>query len=297
MKHSIIILFISILASCNAPTITEIDYGSNQQVGKYMDIDDIRIYYEIYGEGIPLLLFHGNGGSIQNFEFQIPELSKHFKVIAVDSRAQGRSTDSNKEITYDLMASDMNELINKLNLDSVSIFGWSDGGNIGLELAYAHPEKIKKLVTLGANYTHINYIAEEDSVNLAPNDPMIVKIKAIRQKRATKASVRLTPIPTKSPETQKKLNDLMENYPNFTEEQLTQIKIPTMVVVGDHDLINLDHAVKLSRSLPHSELFVVPGATHVVLWEQPELINSEIIKFIKAPFRDFDRYYIYKIPK
>jgi pimeloyl-ACP methyl ester carboxylesterase len=100
---------------------------------------------------------------MESFGFQIPELSKYFQVIAVDSRGQGRSTDSDKEITYALMASDMNELIDKLKLVGVYILGWSDGGNIGLELAYAHPEKVKKLIAFGANYSHENFLAPYDS--------------------------------------------------------------------------------------------------------------------------------------
>lgn len=297
MKSPIVILFVLIFVSCNTPTKKTIDYGSNQLVGKSVDINGIKIYYETYGKGEPLLLLHGNGGSLQHFEFQIPELSKHFKVIAVDSRAQGRSTDSDKEITYALMASDMNELIDQLKLDSVYIVGWSDGGNIGLELAFAHPDKVKKLITFGANYTHENYASEEDSVNLDPNDPLISLIKDMRQRRANNASIKLSPLPVRTPEIKKKLADLMEKYPNFTEDQLKQIKIPTMVSVGDHDLINLDHALKLFRSLPHSELFIVPGASHAVLWEQPELINSEIIKFLNTSYRDMDQYYFFKIPR
>ena len=139
MKNVLIILLVSILVSCNSSTKNQINYGSNPLAGKYVDVNDIKVYYEIYGEGEPLLLLHGNSGSIKAGESQIPELSKHFKVIAVDSRAQGKSTDSDKEITYALMASDMNELINKLKLGSVYIVGWSDGGNIGLELSFAHP--------------------------------------------------------------------------------------------------------------------------------------------------------------
>jgi pimeloyl-ACP methyl ester carboxylesterase len=297
MKNPIVILFVLIFVSCNTPTKEPIDYGSNELVGKSVDINGIKIYYETYGEGEPLLLLHGNGGSLQHFEFQIPELSKHFKVIAVDSRAQGRSTDSDTEITYALMASDMSELIDQLKLGSVYIVGWSDGGNIGLELAFAHPDKVKKLITFGANYTHENYASDEDSVNLDPNDPLISLIKDMRQRRASNASKRLSPVPVRSPETAKKLADLMEKYPNFTEEQLKQINVPTMVAVGDHDLINLDHAIKLFRSLPQSELLVVPGATHAVLWEQSELINSEISKFLNATYRDIDQYYFFKIPK
>ncbi len=141
MKKFIFLLFALFLVSSNNQIKSQIEYGSNSSGGKYININDIIVYYEVYGEGELLLLLHGNSGSIENFIYQIPELSKHFKVIAIDSRAQGRTSDSDKEITYALMASDMSELIDKLNLGKVNIVGWSDGGNIGLELAFASSRK------------------------------------------------------------------------------------------------------------------------------------------------------------
>jgi len=284
MKTKILIPAIFFAVSCTHSTKKQVDYGSNDKAGKYIEVNDIKVYYETYGEGEPLLLLHGNGGSINNFAYQIPELSKHFKVIAIDSRAQGRSTDSEKEITYSLMASDMSDFIDKLKLESVYIVGWSDGGNIGLELAYAYPEKVKKLITFGANYTYENCGAPSDSVTMDPEDPLFAKVSTMMQKYKTGTE-------EISPEINKKLSDLMEKYPNFTQEQLKQIKIPVLVVSGDHDLIKLDHTVSLFTSLPHSQLFIVPGASHFELIEQPELINSEIIQFLTTPYRDFDRYY------
>ncbi|MGA8034434.1 MAG: alpha/beta hydrolase [Candidatus Acidiferrales bacterium] len=111
----------------------QVEYGANAAAGNYAEVKGIRIYYEIYGKGEPLLLLHGNGGSIAAFSSQIPELSKHFKVIAADSRAQGKSTDANMEITYALMASDRSALIDSLHLGSVFVWdgataetsGWS----------------------------------------------------------------------------------------------------------------------------------------------------------------------------
>ena len=284
MKSVLIILLVSILVSCNSSTKSQINYGSNPLAGKYVDVNDIKVYYEIYGEGEPLLLLHGNSGSIKAGESQIPELSKHFKVIAVDSRAQGKSTDSDKEITYALMASDMNELINKLKLGSVYIVGWSDGGNIGLELSFAHPEKVKKLVTFGANYTYENFMAAPDSVVMDPNDSLIIKTSAFLQ--WYKAGYDRIP-----PEIKKKLTDLTQKYPNFTKEQLKQIKVPVLIVVGDHDLIALDQTIAMFNSLPHSQLFIVPGATHFVPIEKSRLINSEVISFLSTPYRDINGYY------
>jgi len=265
----------------------QIEYGSNKQVGKYIHVNDIKIYYEIYGEGEPLLLLHGNSGSIENFVYQIPELSKHFKVIAIDSRAQGRSSDSDKEITYALMASDMSELIDKLKLGIVNIAGWSDGGNTGLELAFAHPEKVKKLIAFGANYTHENGLAAPDNVVMDAKDPLIVKTSMMIQ-RYKSAIERI------SPNIKKKLADLTEKYPNFTLEQLKIIEIPVLIVAGDHDIINLDQTIALFTNLPKSQLFIVPGASHIAPAEQPELINRVVINFLKTPFRDIDRYYFFK---
>lgn len=284
MKNVIILLLVSLLVSCDTSTKNQVNYGSNPLAGKYVDVNDIKVYYEIYGEGEPVLLLHGNSGSIKTMGSLIPELSEHFKVIAVDSRAQGKSTDSDMEITYALMASDMNELIDKLKLDGVYVVGWSDGGNIGLELAYAHPEKVRKLVAFGANYTYENFMAAPDSIVMDPNDSLIIKTKAFLQ--SYKAGLDSIP-----PEIQKKLSDLTGKYPNFTKEQLSQIKVPVLIVAGDHDVINLEQTITMYRSIPHSQLFIVPGATHFVPVEQSKLINSEVINFLSTPYRDIDGYY------
>lgn len=290
MKTRISFVTILLLLLFTTAAVCQINYGSNALVGKYANVNDIKVYYEVYGAGEPLLLLHGNGGSIQNFVYQIPELSKRFKVIAVDSRAQGKSTDSDQEITYALMASDMSALIDRLNLGSVDVVGWSDGGNIGLELASARPQQVKKLVTFGANYTHENYAAPPDNVTMDANDPRLLKTTPVMEEYK-KGMDKLSPV------VKEKLADLMEKYPNLTVEQLKQIKAPVLVVVGDRDAINLDQTVSLFKSLPHSQLFIVPGASHLVPAEQPGLVNSEVIKFLSTPYRDLDRYYWMKFVK
>lgn len=293
MKHFIAILFAIILVSCNSTKENKIDYGSNKAVGKYVDVNDIKVYYETYGEGEPLLLLHGNGGSIESFIYQIPELSKHFKVIAVDSRAQGRTTDSDQDITYALMASDMAGLIDKLNLGKVNVVGWSDGGNIGLELAYAYPDKVLKVVACGANYSHENCFAAPESVVMDPADPLIQRPLEM-MKRYSTSYTRLSPDTLRIPIIKKKLGVLMEKYPNFTTDQLKTINVPFLVVAGDHDVINLNHTISLFTSLPKSQLFIVPHTSHLALIENPEVVNSEVIRFLKTPYTDIDSYYFFK---
>lgn len=293
MKNLVALFLVLILVSCNSQTKKHVDYGSNPEAGNYVNVNDINVYYEVYGEGEPLLLLHGNGGSIENFTYQIPELSKHFKVIAIDSRAQGRSSDSDQEISYALMASDMSELIDKLNLGKVNVVGGSDGGNVGLELAYAHPDKVLKVITFGANYSNENFFASPENITMDPNDPLIVQTSPMIQRYIT-AAERLSPNKERLPIIKKKLAVLMEKYPNFTLDQLKTINVPFMIVVGDHDLINIDHTISLFKNLPKAHLFVVPGASHLVYAEYPELVNSEITRFFKTPYRDIDGYYFLK---
>ena len=294
MKKFFVLASVVILVSCNTQQEVKIEYGSNPAAGNYIDVNGIKIYYEIYGEGEPLLLLHGNGGSIENFMHQIPELSKHFKVIAVDSRAQGRTTDSDSEITYALMASDMSELIDKLGLGKVNVVGWSDGGNIGLEMAYAYPEQLLKVVALGANYTNENFMAPADSAVMDPDDPILQNVREMMKKGASSGS-RLSPDTTRIPIIRRKLEELVMKYPNFTPDQLKTINVPFLIVAGDHDIINPDQTMALFNNLPMADLFIVPHASHLVPIESPELINSEIIRFLKTPYRDIDRYYFFKM--
>ena len=126
-------------------------YGSNTAVGKTFTHDGVKLYYEVYGAGQPLLLVHGNGGSIADFTAQINYFRKRYKVIAMDSRDQGRSSDSTDKITYEKMTDDLGALIDHLKTGPVYVLGWSDGGIEALLLGIRHPDKVKKLAAMAAN--------------------------------------------------------------------------------------------------------------------------------------------------
>ncbi len=144
-------LFQSLFAQ-ESPFDTTI-YGRNPAAGHYLKNRGFNMYYEIYGSGDPLLIIHGNGGSINNFMYQIPYFEKKYKVILADSRAQGKSEDHHDSLSYEMMTDDLNGLLDSLHLDSCYVIGWSDGGIEGLMLAIRHPDKVKKLAITGANLT------------------------------------------------------------------------------------------------------------------------------------------------
>src|SRR5580765_6527562 len=149
MKKIIFILLLTSFSSVYGQQ--KIDYGNNKAAGKYYNIRGIKMYCEIYGKGKPLLLIHGNGGSMKSFEGNIPFFSQKYKVIVLDSRAQGKTIDTNDSLSFEMMADDEAALLDALRIDSAYVLGWSDGGINALLLAIRHPSKVKKLVATGAN--------------------------------------------------------------------------------------------------------------------------------------------------
>jgi pimeloyl-ACP methyl ester carboxylesterase len=148
MKHvkklflSIAVLFFAVVIQAQTPVDSL--FGKNEQAGKYFDSRRFKMYYETYGSGEPLLIIHGNGGSIKDFTNQVPFFAKNYKVILADSRAQGRSIDNGDSLSYEMMTDDLNALLDHLHLDSCYVIGWSDGGIHGLLLAIRNPDKVKK---------------------------------------------------------------------------------------------------------------------------------------------------------
>lgn len=138
--HSLLLLVCLILLG--QPLFSQrVPYGNNPAAGKYQPVNSIRLYYETYGQGPPLLLLHGNGGSLEAFRKNIPYFAKRYRVIAVDSRAQGKSVDLSDTLSFEQMADDFAALLTSLRIDSAYVVGWSDGGIDALLLAMRHPGK------------------------------------------------------------------------------------------------------------------------------------------------------------
>jgi len=239
-----------------------LNYGNNDKAGKFVTVNGIRLYYEIYGEGKPLLLLDGNGGSIENQSARIAYFKNKYKIIAVDSRAQGKSGDDGQELTYDLMADDINKLLEQIHIDSAYIWGQSDGGIIGLILSMKYPDKVSKLAVWGANI-------QADTSALLPKiyEEIVEASKNSKNKK------------------DKQLSTLMAKYPNIPFTDLKSIKAPVLVMSGDRDAIQLEHTIKIFQNIPNSQLFIMPGATHYGAYEKSSLFNLILSEFFDKPFK------------
>jgi pimeloyl-ACP methyl ester carboxylesterase len=281
MIRSLLYAILTFLAPLSADGQGTIVYGANPQAGHYVRVNDIRLYYEDYGSGRPLLLMHGNGGRIYDLRNQIAEFAKYFKVIAVDSRAQGLSTDSDRELSFSLMASDMAQLLDSLNIDSAYVLGWSDGGIVGLELALKYPRKIAKLVAVGANF-----LPDSTALPAAMIHEMETSSFAGLDSATQRGIVSHSHFPERAGLIYDKLNRLDLFHPHFTLEQLHSIKVPTLVMAGDHDIIIDTHTLNLFHALPDAQLCIMPGAGHGFLLGKPAIANEIIKSFLLAPQKD-----------
>ena len=234
-------------------------------------VNDIRMYYAIYGEGDPVLLIHGGLGNADDFGFQVPALAESHKVIVADARGRGRSTRSDQPYSYALMADDYIALLDHLGVDKVALVGWSDGAVIGLDLAIRHPERLSRLFAYGANYTPEGIKAS------AADDPMFKAGTA----RAAADYARLSPTPAEFDALLAQLSDMWATQPNYTQDQLRGITVPTVIFIGDHDeAVEPAHAAEMAKLIPGAKLVIMKEASHFAMWQKPDEFNATVLNFL-----------------
>ena len=249
-------------------------YGKNPAAGKYINTRGFKMYYETYGKGEPLLIIHGNGGSINNFLYQIPYFSKDYKVIVADSRAQGKSADAGDSLSYEMITDDLNALLDSLHLDSCYVIGWSDGGIEGLMLAMRHPDKVKKLAVTGANLWPDTTAVDPFVYNWAKhyNDTLAKMPQSSKIKN------------------QRKLAHLLTYEPHIAIAELQKIKCPTLVIGGDHDILLPKHTMLIAESIPKSYLWILPNSGHSTPIFYKEQFNQTVGDFFKTPYRKIEKF-------
>jgi pimeloyl-ACP methyl ester carboxylesterase len=241
-------------------------YGHDRQAGHYVTANGVRLYYETYGQGPPLLLLHGNGESIGSFRRQIGAFSNDYRVIAVDSRDHGQSAATHGKLTYDLLADDMQALLDSLRIPAAHIVGWSDGGNTGLSLAMRYPARVKSLVTMGANLYA---------------DTTAVDAKMLQESRRMHLLASIVGIAKKEFRRARRLTALVLHYPNWKPTDLAAVRTPVLVLAGEKDIIKRAHTLLIAKNITGAQVQLLPGLTHYAPQENPQLFNEVVLRFLQ----------------
>lgn len=234
-------------------------------------VNGIQMYYAVYGKGDLILLIHGGLGHADIWANQVIALSKTHKVIVADSRGHGRSTRDEKPYGYALMASDYVGLLDYLKIDKVALVGWSDGGIIGLDIAMNHPERLTKLFAQAANVT-------VDGVDpaVATNVTFGAYIE-----RMGKDYAKLSKTPDQYNGFLEQISKMWASEPAWTKEQLAAIKVPTAIVLGDHDeAITRAHTEYMAATIPGAKLIIVKDASHFAMLQDPAGYTKAVLDFI-----------------
>lgn len=255
------------MTQVSAATTPNFVYGSNPAAGAYFEHDGIRLYYEVYGHGPPLLLIHGNGASIWAMKNQIAYFRRHYRVIAMDSRDHGRSGDSSAPLTFEAMTDDLAALLDHLHTGPVLVLGWSDGGIEALLLGMRHPDKVTKIAAMAAN--------------LYPEGLAPEILKMIGPAPAVD--------PTHTPTRSERVQALDRDEPHIKPDALRADTAPTLVLAADHDAIADEHTLEIYHHLPNGELVIFPDATHMIPVDDPDRFNSAVLRFFETPFVRRDR--------
>lgn len=266
-----------------------VGFGQNEftPVGKYVTVNGMKMYYEVSGEGGPLIVLHGAYMNIPSMGSIIPKLAETHKVYALEFQGHGRTTDIDRPITYQNLADDVAAFMNAVGVEKADVFGYSMGAGAGLQLAIRHPEKIDRLVAASVAYDLEGWQPEFKAAIPQMTVEMIVNMPFAEDYR------KLAPNPDGFPALVEKLIAL-EKEPMAWEEDVKKLKTPILIIAGDADVMTLEHSVSLFRllgggimgdmgePLPVSRLAIMPATSHTAVITQPDMLHSFIEPFLKG---------------
>ena len=244
--------------------------------GRRIDANGVATYYEVDGEGEPVILLHGGFVSIESWTPQRAALAARYRLYLPERRGHGRTPDVPGPLSFEVMARDTIAFAEAIGLSSVDLIGWSDGAIVGLEMALLRPDLVRSLVFIGAAANLEGWTDEsrEDAANLTPESlPSFIR----------EAYDRLSPDgPDHFPVVFERLVTLWRTEPHHELSELERISARTLVLVGDHDGVTVDHAAAIQQAIPGAQLAVLPGSDHFLLFQKRELANRLILDFLGA---------------
>jgi pimeloyl-ACP methyl ester carboxylesterase len=228
-------------------------------------------WYEVRGEGNPVVLLHGGLGDSSNWVMQTDALAEHRRVFAYDRRGHGRTPDTDAPLTFDDMAAEAIQFLEEVVGGPAALIGWSDGAIVSLFVSLHRPDLVARQVLIGANFNHNGLIEGFDPSDDPDNEEMGI-FKSLYEGIAID--------PSHWPVFYAKTMRLWREEPNLTVDDVAKATMPSLVLVGDDEPVGLDHTVALYEALPQGQLAVVPGTSHILTMEKPTLVNRLILDFL-----------------
>jgi pimeloyl-ACP methyl ester carboxylesterase len=266
--------------------------AQNDFTSGYVTIRDLKMYYEIHGTGRPLVLLHGAFSAIgTSFGRILPGLSKSRQVVAFELQAHGRTADIDRPLTLEGMADDVAQAIRQLGLGQADVLGYSLGAGVALHAAIRHPEAVRKLVLVSVTY-NMKGVHPGLMDGLGEMKPEVMFGSPWHEEY-----IRIAPHPGNFSQLFAKKAEMDRQIKDIPEETLRAIKAPTLIILGDSDLVRPEHAVEMFRllgggvfgdtpaGLPNSQLAILPGTSHVTAVDRADWLVPMIDTFLDAPIK------------
>ncbi|MFL5429771.1 MAG: alpha/beta fold hydrolase [Myxococcales bacterium] len=245
----------------------------------YAPVNGLSLYYEVHGQSrpgiVPLVLLHGGGSTIEtSFGKLLPLLSKDRQVIAFEQQGHGHTADiRDRPFSFTQSADDAAALLRHLEVEKADFFGYSNGGHIALEIALRHPGLVRALVLESMMYSRAGcdpgFWAGFEHAKLAD-----------MPRELQDAYLHTAPHPEDLPFFFRKSVERMRSFKGWTDEQVRSIRAPALVVLGDRDLVLVDHAARMQRLLPDAQLAVLPGADHMTVVARADEVAALVLQFL-----------------
>ena len=266
-----LIYFILLLATSNCEVTTAQTKNMKTQTG-YANINGIKMYYEIHGEGKPLVLIHGGGSTIQTtFGRVLHQFAKTHKVIAVEMQAHGHTADIDRPLSFQQDADDLAALLKELNIDKADIFGFSNGASTTLQFAIRHPERTNKIIIASTFYKKAGapgWFWDMMSQATFEGMPQPYKDEYLKINPDSNALYRMYERDVAR----------MQAFPDISEEQIKSIKAPAFIIIGDRDVTTPEHAAEMHRLISNSRLAIIPGGHGDYIGEMTTPQDSTLIE-------------------
>ncbi len=252
----------------------------------YLPTGELDLYYEVHGSGPPLILLHGAMGTIEScFAALLPALAGGHTVVAVELQGHGHTADVDRPLSFAQMAGDIAALMRGLDIPAADLVGYSLGGSVALQLAISHPELVRRLVFAGGTSyrrdgLHPDMLEDPDA-DIPDLDGTVWH----------QAYARVAPDPSAWPALVAKVMQLDRTFDGWTPEDISSIRAPTLLIIGDADIVRPEHTVEMFRLLgggkngdlvgvPAARMAMLPGTSHTGMLERTDWLASMILEFL-----------------